>query len=81
MVNGASVFLLCILRTEITRFSKVSTTNIFTFFQPKTELVLKLFLILGQTEPHCSSKIVLIKKIVVMFFSHWKMSSLKIRYS
>ena len=32
-----------------TRFNKVSTRNIFTFYQPQPELVLKLFLIFGQS--------------------------------
>ena len=52
------VFLLCTSRTQITRFSKVSTQNIFTFFQPQPELVLKLFLIFGQSESHCSYKVI-----------------------
>ena len=33
-------------------------------FEPRPELVLKLFLIFGQSEPHCSYKVVLIKKLV-----------------
>ena len=52
-----SIFL---LPNDFTRFSKVSTRNIFTFFQPQPELVLKLFLIFGQSESHCSYKVVLI---------------------
>ena len=40
-----------LLPNDFTRFSKVLTRNIFTFFQPQPELVLKLFLIFGQSEP------------------------------
>ena len=54
-----SIFL---LPNHFTKISKVSTTNIFTFFQPQSEFALKLFLIFGQSEPHCSYKVVLIKK-------------------
>ena len=66
MGNSASVFLLCTLRT-FTRFSEVSTRNIFPFFQPQPLFVLKLFLIFGQSdEPHCSHKVVLIKKACII---------------
>ena len=53
----------CTLWTLIIRFSKVLTWNTFTFFQSQPELVLKLFLIFGQSEPRCSYKVVLIKKV------------------
>ena len=48
------MFLLCTdIAKVLKRFSKVSTRNIFTFFQPQSELVLKLFLIFGKSEPQC----------------------------
>ena len=59
IINGKRCF--CVLTVHIanvnliTRFSKASTGNIFTFFQARPELVLKLFLIFGHSEPHCYS--------------------------
>ena len=53
-----------LLPNNFTRFSKVPTRIIFTFFQPQPELVLKLFLTFGQSEPNCSYKVVLMKKSV-----------------
>ena len=66
IINGKRCF--CVFTVHIanvkliTRFSKVSTKNIFTCFQPCPELVLKLFIVFGQPEPPCSYKVVLIKK-------------------
>ena len=68
--GSAEVYIFVTLSNAFTRFSKVSTRNIFTFFQPRPELVLKLFLIFGQSEPHCSytQLSVLIKKKSVYWF-------------
>ena len=70
IINGKKcccVFTVHIANVYITIFSKVSARNIFTFFQPHPELVLKLFSIFGPSEPYCSNKIVLIKKSVYCY--------------
>ena len=59
IINGKwcfCVFTVHIANVNFTRFSKVSTRNTFTFFQPQPEFALKLFLIFGQSdEPHYST--------------------------
>ena len=68
MANGATVFYYTYCERKLpARFIKVSTNkDIFTFFHSEPELVLKLFLIFGQSEPHCSYKVVLIKKACIL---------------
>ena len=70
-----------LLPNNFTRFSKVSTRNIFTFLQPQPELVLKLFLIFGISEPHCSHKVMFIKKRVASKMFNLELSKLGNRYS
>ena len=41
---------------------QLETLSLFSASEAQLELVLKLFLIFGQTEPHCCYKVVLIKK-------------------
>ena len=61
MRKDACVFTMHIANI-IRRFGKVSTRNIFTFFQRQPDFVLKLSLLLVQSEPQCFYKVVLIKK-------------------
>ena len=49
-------------------FSQFSTTKTFLVIKLQPELVLKLLLNFGKFEPHCSYKVVLIKKRVVFRF-------------
>ena len=62
MANGASVFYYTHCERKLQDSVKFQLMGIFTFFHSEPEVVLKLFLIFGQSEPHCSYKVVLIKK-------------------
>ena len=43
-------------------YNRICYQSTITFFQSPPELVLTLFLIFGQSEPHYSYKVILIKK-------------------
>ena len=55
--------------------SQFSTTKTFLVIKPQPELVLKLFLNFGKFDPHCSYKVVLIKKkrvlVSVLHFAYF----------
>ena len=73
IINGKRcfcVFTVHFAKVNYTRFSKVSSRNIFIFFQPEPELVLKLFLIFGQSEPHSSYEVILIKKVCIYLLKY-----------
>ena len=70
IINEKQCFCLSFHRTANAKDWVVSTRNIFTFFQPQPELILKLFSIFRQSEPHFSCKVTLVKKRVFNFTTH-----------
>ena len=69
MGNDASVFLMCTLNYKPSSV-KPQLETFSLFFQPQPGLVLKLFLTFSQSEPHCSYKVVFIKKACSFKISH-----------
>ena len=61
--NIASVFFTVHIANVNYKYSVKFQLKHFHFFKkPQPELVLKLFLVFGQSDPHCSYHVVLIKK-------------------
>ena len=50
----------CELKLHVSVKFQLETFSV--FFQPHSEIVPKLFLIFGQSEPHCSYEVAVIKK-------------------
>ena len=65
MENSYSVYYCAHCERKFQDSIKFQLETFSLFFQPQSEIVLKSFLIFGQSEPHCSYKVVLKKSVYI----------------